>query len=154
MIVLLVDSAGISARPVRLLDRLTARARATRLDSQLADGAPPESSVALALHAQLLVRPSERRLLASSLRRIAAAAEPSARVRLRTPLCRDAVRCAGPEIKALADRLLSPGPVSAQGVATVRLLLADGTGPFYRACTARDLRSELCMALATLGPLI
>jgi hypothetical protein len=62
------------------------------------------------------------------------------------------VLAAAQELDALADRLLSPDPVSAQGVAQARLLLTDGTGPLYRRGAAEDLRDALTRALACLDP--
>jgi hypothetical protein len=153
MIVLLDDRAGIAARRVHLFDRLAVRLRASQLDSELAGGAAPESDFALALHAERLTRPSQRRALARSLQRIVSAAEPSTSVRLRVPLCRDRVCDDRTELEALSDRLLLGGPVCVQGVAMVRVLLADGAGPLYRMRTARDLRAELSTAMAAMDPL-
>ena len=71
----LLDSANCpiatSARP---WDRLMARVRASRLDSDLAGEALPDSTVALALRAQLLVSERTRRDLAEGARRLLATA--------------------------------------------------------------------------------
>jgi hypothetical protein len=71
----LLDSANCpvatSARP---WDRLMARVRASRLDSHLAGEASPDSTVALALRAQLLVSERTRRDLADGARRLLATA--------------------------------------------------------------------------------
>jgi hypothetical protein len=71
----LLDSAdcpvATSARP---WDRLMARVRASRLDSDLAGEASPDSTVALALRAQLLVSERTRRDLAEGARRLLATA--------------------------------------------------------------------------------
>jgi hypothetical protein len=71
----LLDSANCpvatSARP---WDRLMARVRASRLDSHLAGEASPDSTVALALRAQLLVSERTRRDLAEGARRLLATA--------------------------------------------------------------------------------
>jgi hypothetical protein len=45
--------------------------------------------------------------------------------------CRAQVREALPQIFAVALRLRDRAPVDAQGVAGLRLLLADGAGPCY-----------------------
>jgi len=74
MIVVLEHDATLGLRRVRLRDRLLARMRAAALDAELAGGTSPESSVVLALHAVHLSRPSQRRLLAGSLRRVVASA--------------------------------------------------------------------------------
>jgi len=152
MIVLLCDRTGISARRVTLLDRLKARSRARRLDRQLANGAEPESSVLLSVRAQLLTRDAERRVLARSLGRAMRAALPSGRAWRMLPVRRDAVWGARAELEGLAARLMAAGPVNVQGVAQVRLLLADGAGPLYLGRTGRDLQSELRAAAAALTP--
>ena len=150
MIVVLEHDAGLGLRRVRMRDRLLARIRAAALDAELAAGASPESSVVLALHAVHLSGPSQRRLLAGSLRRIAASADAPTRSRLRTPVCGPAVRRAGTELQAVIDRLVAAGPVSVRGVARVRCLLADGTGPIYRKSAPDRLRDELRAALAVM----
>ena len=150
MIVVLEHDAGLGLRRVRLRDRLLARIRAGALDSELAAGASPESSVALALHAVHLNGPSQRRLLAGSLRRVAASAQAPTRSRLKAPVCGLAVRQAFPELQAVIDRLVAAEPVSVRGVARVRCLLADGTGPIYRKSAPDRLRNELRAALAVM----
>ena len=147
MIVVLEHGAGLGLRRVRLRDRLLARIRAAALDTELAAGASPESSVVLALHAVHLNGPSQRRLLAGSLRRVAASAQAPTKSRLKAPVCGPAVRQALPELQAVIDRLVAAGPVSVRGVARVRCLLADGTGPIYRKSAPDRLRNELRAAL-------
>jgi hypothetical protein len=150
MIVVLEHDAGMGLRRVRMRDRLLARIRAAALDAELAAGASPESSVVLALHAVHLSGPSQRRLLAGSLRRVAASADVPTRSRLKAPVCSPAVRHAGTELQAVIDRLAAAGPVSVRGVARVRCLLADGTGPIYRKSAPDRLRDELRAALAVM----
>ena len=55
-------------------------------------------------------------------------------------------------MRALVDRLMSPGPESACGIARVRLLLTDGSGPLYYASNSHQLRAELDVALEGLEP--
>jgi hypothetical protein len=148
MIVLLQQDGGLSVRRVRLLDRLTARVRASALDHELAAGASPESSIAMAVHAGHLCGQSERRLLARSLLRIASSSDTPAR--FVAPISRGAVRRAHTELEAVIDRLLAPGPVDVHGVARIRTLLADGTGPLYRGLTSERLRAELRATLAAM----
>ena len=50
-------------------------------------------------------------------------------------------------LQALADRLLSGGPVRANGVARTLVLLRDGTGPLYDERRTRELVSSLNEAL-------
>ncbi|MGO8824763.1 MAG: hypothetical protein ACLQU9_05935 [Acidimicrobiales bacterium] len=153
MIVLLQQGASLGLRRVRVRDRLRARLRASALDHQLAAGASPESSVALALHATHLCESSHCRLLAHSLTRLAAASDAPARSRLTAPVCRATVRRARAEIDAVVDRLEATVPVDVRGVARIRILLADGTGPLYRDSSADHLSTELRTALAEMEPL-
>jgi len=152
MIVVLEEDARLGLRRVRVRDRVLARLRASTLDRELAAGASPESNVVLALHAAHLCAPSERRLLAHSLKRLAAVSEVPARSRLKAPVCRTAVRRARGELDAVVDRLEASGPVDVRGVARIRSLLADGSGPLYRESAAGRLRPELRGALADMEP--
>ena len=76
-----------------------------------------------------------RRNLAASVRRILAAAGDPAAVTVitarpaRLPLARARIRQSAGPLAVLASYLAAPGPVPAQGVATVSQLLADGAGP-------------------------
>jgi hypothetical protein len=145
-IVVLEQGAGLGLRRVRVRDRLVVRIRRPALDRELAAGASPESSVALAVHARYLCRPEQRRLLARSLTEIGAASEAHAAKRLRAPLALHAVARARAELAAVVDRLAAAGPVDVRGVARIRNLLADGTGPLYRERRPGHLREELLVA--------
>jgi hypothetical protein len=68
------------------------------------------------------------------------------------PLCRRKVLNVRELFEELADRLQDGNPVAARGVAAVRLLLRDGTGPLYGHPGADDLRSPLEAAIAALEP--
>jgi hypothetical protein len=153
MNVLLVGPTGIRTARVRLVDRLMARYRAATLDAQLANGVEPEAGVLLALRARRLVSPSQAYMLAKALKWVVMTSEASPRVPVRAPVRRDAVRLARGELLTLADRLLEPGPLGAQGVARARLLLRDGTGPLYATGSGKDLGAELRAAAAVLGQL-
>jgi hypothetical protein len=150
MIVLLTDGTGISVRRVGLVDRLRRGLQASRLDALLAEGVAPDSNVALALHADRLARTSERRRLARYLRHIGS--RPGRSESLRAAIARRIEPDAFRDLEDLAERLLVPGPVDVQGVAKVRVLLTDGTGPLYRDSTARDLHAELRDALLAVNP--
>ncbi len=150
MIVVLDEGAGLGLRRARWRDRLMVRIRASALDGQLAAGASPESSVALAIHAGRLCEPAQRRLLARSLTRIVAAADAPVGRRLRTPVCVGTVRQSRTELAAVAGRLTASGPVGVSGVARVRTLLADGTGPLYQSAAPGGLHDELGHVLAAL----
>jgi hypothetical protein len=148
VIVVLDEGTGLGLRRVRWWDRLVARLRASELDVQLAAGASPESSIVLAVHAGRLCEPAQRRLLARSLTRIVAASDAPMRSRLKAPVCRPAVQQARAELAALAGRLSASGPLDVHGVARVRTLLSDGTGPLYQSAPPERLRHELTAVLA------
>ena len=150
MIVVLHEGTDLGLRRVRWWDRLVARTRASVLDRELAAGASPESSVPLAVHAARLCEPAQRHLLARSLTRIVAASDAPARARCKAPVCRPVVRAVRPELAALAGRLRASGPLGVHGVARVRTLLADGTGPLYQSGPPEKLRQELAAVLAAL----
>jgi hypothetical protein len=150
MTVVLVEGVGLGLHRVRLRDRLLTRLRTSALDHELASGVSPESDVALAVHARRLCASSQRELLARSLTRITAASEGPTRSRLKAPIRPGPVRRARAELDAVVARLLSAGPVDVRGVARIRNLVADGTGPLYRKSSPGDLRNELRAALTAL----
>lgn len=141
------------ARRATARDRIAVRLRASRLDRELARGEPPEATVRLALRAQHLVRPEIRRQLAGSLRRLLGAAQSPGPAALPVPVPRDLVRAASVELRELIDRLVSPAPVPARGVAMVSVLLHDGGGPLYRRSRGDDLPARVREATAALDPL-
>jgi hypothetical protein len=147
--VLLRDDRGrLTLRRLRLWHRLLARCTAARLDRELAAGASPETSPALAARAIQLTSMRLRRDLAASVHRIlTAAGEPPAVIPSpaadspppRLPLCRARIRQSAGLLAQLAGHLAVPGPVPARGVAMASQLLADGTGPLYRQACGEDL---------------
>jgi hypothetical protein len=155
-VVLLADPQSgrrVVARPARLRERLAARWRAGSLERELARGASPATAAALALRAQWLIGPAARDALARRLLRVLGDARrghpwPGTKVRPR----RRAVAAAAQEMDLVAARLLAPGPVSARGVARVRLLLSDGCGPLYFDGSGVDLRAAMARALEDLEP--
>jgi hypothetical protein len=142
---------GAILRPVTVGDRLGARLRVGALDRALASGAPPESDVALTLHARRLIAPRTRRRLARTLQSMVATTRRPPRPPLRPPGAQVAV--AGEDLLALADRLEDPGPVEARGVALVRMLLSDGGGPLHSRGAAGRLAAAAHEAAAALEPL-
>ena len=72
--------------------------------------------------------------------------------RHKTPVYGPAVRRARAELRAVVERLAADGPVDVRGVARVRRLLADGTGPLYRESAPDQLRNELRAVLAAMEP--
>jgi hypothetical protein len=144
MLVLLEEAGSPVACAVRPWDRLRARLCAFRLDSDLAAGASPEASVALALRARMLVRTRYRRDLAAGADWVfAAALQPADARRLPVPVCRDRVRDCSEEFGELIRRLRAAGPVPVRGLAKVGILLADASGPLYYRSGADDLRARV-----------
>jgi hypothetical protein len=129
---------------------LRAHLRSSELDSRLARGAEPESSDVLFLHARRIVRPRSCAVLAASLRKVAAASQRPRGVSNRVPLARSHVASAHSELVVLAERLERPGPIRARGVAQIRLLLGDGSGPLYRRESGWRLLADLRVAAAHL----
>jgi hypothetical protein len=112
---------------------LVAHLRARRLDRQLGEGAVSWCSQIHAARAVQLTGDRHRRGLARSLERLVENAEdPTARfISAVIPPCREQVREAMPLLLTVASRLRSAEPVDARGVARLRALLADGSGPCY-----------------------
>lgn len=102
------------------------------LDRELAAGADPRRSLALAARAERLVSLRSRRGIAAGFDRIVeAAAEPPAVLTSAAPLRRDAVLAAAAELEVLATLLREVEAVAPCGVAQAWLLLVDGAGPLY-----------------------
>jgi hypothetical protein len=142
----------VAPRP-GLRDRLAARLGAGHLDGELARGADPEERPALALRARRLLAPRTRAALGRHVQdmlRDALDGEGAVITRIRPR--RAAVLEAAGELDAVARRLLEPRPVSASGVARVRLLLTDGCGPLYFPGTGETLRAAVAAALSGLEP--
>lgn len=151
--VLLAAGWFVDAREPRLRDRWAARWRSGHLDRDLAGGIPPEASAALALRAQHLTEPEQRRSIAQTLRRIVREAqERRPVVSGRVLPSRTAVSAARDELSLLADALDEPGPVAAGGVAQASLLLTDGTGPLYNPWSGRSLGTGAADAARDLRP--
>jgi hypothetical protein len=142
---------GVVARRARVRDRVVAWWRAGSLERELACGVAPESRPALALRAQALVTPTVRAGLARQLQRVVRDAQVGHRsLAAKIPTRSREVVAAAHELDALAVRLLAPGPVSARGVAKVRVLLTDGAGPLYYHGATEELRIIVARALRDL----
>lgn len=112
--------------------RLRARLMPGRLDRELAAGADPRRSPALATRAERIVSPHFRRVIALGFDRIVeAAAEPRAALTPVAPLRREAVLDAAPELAMLATLLRHVEAAAPCGVAQAWSLLTDGAGPLY-----------------------
>jgi hypothetical protein len=118
-------------------DRILSAMAATKLDRELANGVRQDASPALARRARKLVEPTARDRLGRQLRRIVRDAHERTAPGPRVPLNRRRVLEVEDDLRLLASRLQSPSRVSVRGVAKVRLLLTDGSGPlFYWGSTA------------------
>jgi hypothetical protein len=133
-------------------ERVIARLRANRLDTELARGAAPTRAT-LALRAQDLGECRTRERLGGSVRRILDDARTDRPLSLaRVPAQRSEVLAAAWELDQIAETLLTPGPVAASGVAQVRLLLINGAGPLYSRDAPGGLRAAATRALDALQP--
>ena len=139
-----------AAPRVSLAARLTARLRAGHFDRQLAVGVPAFEGSALAVHQTRLTATPEREAIARSLRNTVRDARSGVNpLTSRVPLHPTNIIDAEDVIDTVTLRLHSPQPVSARGMARLRVLLADGCGPLYRFGHG-DLRGRLGAALAEL----
>jgi hypothetical protein len=103
-----------------------------KLDRDLALGADPVSSRALALRAgQLAGRRGRGRAATAVERVIQAADDGAARFSSAVPPNRAAICSNRAELLHLLGRLRGPEPVAANGVARLLRLLRDGTSPLY-----------------------
>lgn len=130
--------------------RLVARLRAHSLDRALMDGANPATTAQLAAHAARLTSPSMRASVAGCLERLARA-ESEVRNHARVLPFTAAVRANTHTLSELAETLRGPRPVYARGVAMLRRLVQDGTGPAYADRDGRDLALELRAAATALN---
>ena len=133
-----------------LAARLTARLKAHQFDRQLAVGVPAPAGSALAVHQARLTSVAEREAVARTLRRAVHDAQAGGAPLLsRVPVHPNNIRAAEDLIDAITLRLHSPQPVSARGMARLRVVLANGCGPMYRFGRG-DLSGRLGAALAEL----
>ena len=130
-----------SVRP-DIFARIASHLRAGSLERELIAGADPSASKALAARAVTLCSRRTRTELASGLERsLAAARGPQRRwwaVSPHSPLLANAG-----EVRELTELLRGDEPLRAAGVAMLKRLLTDGSGPAYRGepqLAARPLR--------------
>jgi hypothetical protein len=145
-----VPGVGLTEHRVRVRDVWEAHLCASRLDRRLRAGEPPESSAVLAVRARWLVRPAACRELAHTLLRLLALSATPPRATAPVRVSKRQLGEAVPELNALAGRLLGGGPVSAYGVAQLRALLSDGSGPVYHRACSDDLADRLRLVQAAL----
>jgi hypothetical protein len=122
-----------AATSASLAARLRAKVFAARFDQQVESGAAVRAGSALAVHTAQLTSTRERERLAGSLHHVVRAAHyRSPGIPLRTPLHRAGIVSVEDLIAEVILRLHAPVPVRARGIARLRMLLSDGTGPLYR----------------------
>ena len=112
------------------LTRLASGVRSRSLDAALVTGADPVRSRRLEVRALTLESPRARASIAAGLEQwIKAAHAPASRRRV---LPRHGATLANEsELRELADLLRGTSPLTARGIAAIRRLLIDGTGPAY-----------------------
>jgi hypothetical protein len=129
--------------------RVIARLRADKFDHQLAVGVPAPAGSALAVHQARLTSTTERESIARSLRQALRDADSGAVFSSRIPVHPRNIAAAEALIDAITLRLHSPAPVNARGMARLRRVLSDGSGPLYWYGEG-DLGGRLGAALAAL----
>ncbi len=133
-----------------LTARLIARLWAGKFDRLIAVGVRGTEGSAIAAHEERLTSVAEREAMARSLRQALIDARGGGiLMSSRVPLHIPNVTAAEDMIDAVTLRLHSPRPVSARGMARLRQILTDGTGPLYRYGRG-DLNGRLGAALAEL----
>jgi hypothetical protein len=146
-----VDTVPLGWDYTPLWARLLSYLLAARYDRKLAAGVLAEPASPMAIHAWRITSTTERRALSRTLRRCVrdAGLHSSFVVTARIPLAGGDIRGAAPLIDAITQRLDAQQPVSACGMARLRVLLAEGYGPLYRDGRG-DLHGRLAVALAVL----
>jgi hypothetical protein len=129
--------------------RLASRLRADSLDRALADGADPTHAVRLAARAAHLTCPKTRARLAVTVERFVQAADLAPR-RSQVRPSRGGVDANRRELLELATALRDSAPVYARGVAELKLMLRDGTGPAYTDRRGEALARQLELVRAGL----
>ena len=139
---------GPAQRP-SVVARVIARLRADKFDHQLAVGVPARAGSPLAAHQARLTSTTEREAIARSLRSAVRDSHTGAVFSSRIPVHPRNSAAAEDLIDTITLRLHSPRPVSARGMARLRRVLADGSGPLYWYGEG-DLGGRLGAALAAL----
>lgn len=134
-------------------ERVRARLFPWRLDLALARGVPADSRGDLSIRAHRLISLRTRQDLVTEIFAVLDEAmdPPPARHRVVSG-CDVEVLVAAPLLQEIARQLAHPGPVDAAGVARIRILLHDGTGPLYSETWTGQLEPALERALVALAP--
>ncbi|MCX2929640.1 hypothetical protein ORI20_05100 [Mycobacterium sp. CVI_P3] len=139
----------MSADPLRgasVSARIRARLFAGRLDRDVDAGLLPLPGSPLAVHVARLTSVEEREALARSLRQALTESHERRSYPPRIPVHPERLATCRGVIDEITLLLHSPRPVHARGMARLRLLLSDGTGPLYlrgRGSLAAQLRGVL-----------
>lgn len=133
-----------------LWPRIVAWLRARHFDRRLAVGETFDAGTPMAIHAEKLTSVREREAIARAFRRSVRDAYSDSLFRS-TRIEINAREIVGAEdvIDAVTLRLHSPRPVSAMGMARLRLVLGDRSSPLYRYGRG-DLTARLSAAFAVL----
>jgi hypothetical protein len=147
----LVEGVRPGTHPLRV--RFRTAVHRTALTRAIAAGVDPTGNDQLALRARQLTSEHTRRMLAGSLRRVIAEARRPARTRSAAPITdRGAVLDAEAAIAEMIERLLSPRPVRARGMALLERIVTntDGSSPLYNPSQPGTLRRLISDATAAL----
>ena len=153
VVVIANRESGLSQQNVRARDRLWARLHSSRLDVALSSATAAESTVPLALHAQRLVGGPSRGMLVGAIDGLLGLAAGERSFSRGVPVCADRVRACSGDLRQIRDLLAASGPVAASGVAKMRLLLSDGSGPLYRRGRPDELGIRLREVRQALDPM-
>lgn len=123
--------------------------RRSRLDRQLIWGVAPQAETQLARHASRLVSRTERDRLCATVRGLLDSALASRPMLAAVRPHRRRIAEAQAPLRLLIALLDSTTPVSAKGVARLRMLLSDDSGPLYQNGRG-DLPAELNRILTDL----
>ncbi|TGD88210.1 hypothetical protein BayCH28_10620 [Mycolicibacterium sp. CH28] len=127
--------------------RLRSRLFAGRLDRDVEAGIVPLPGSPLAVHIARLTSVEEREALAHTLRQALADMDHArANYTARVPVHPERLARCRNVVDDITLLLHSPRPVRARGMARLRIMLADGTGPLYRygrGSLAAELRGVL-----------
>jgi hypothetical protein len=140
--VVAVDRRAARAFAPSPLARVFARLRGRALDRALIDGADPAAGPQLAAHAARLTARSTRARVARTLERLSGTASEPPRLWGVLP-SRRAIAANADELRALAVLLRGTSPLYAQGIAMLRILVSDGTGPVYTDPDGQVLAEQL-----------
>jgi hypothetical protein len=126
---------------------LSARLHAPQLDRELAAGIATWRTPRHAARALQLTDPRRRLTLAATLDRLVVEAHHprlvAQRLSAAIPPSRSSVLACESLIRDIAATLREPVPVTAEGVARLRAILCDGTGPLYTPNRTGELRRAL-----------